>query len=1077
MFVTAVAGELRTWGIGKLLAQNGADCTVEYFDAPMAEPTLRQCLASDLRSVSLPSQSRVYSFNPEIGAWEIGRVLDDHGDTQLVKFPNGATRLLSVAKVFVRWDHPIVDPSAFLAARINETPRFVEGRMPFMRSLLQQRSASLGMSALPSSAIELEAHQIEVVRKVLQDPIQRYLLADEVGLGKTIEAGVLIRQCVLDDRRSARVLVLAPDALVSQWRLELASKFFLDDLLDDTVFVEPFSASERVRRRLKTTTMLVIDEAHHVTSGGGDGGLGLYDDLVSAAPTIDRMLLLSATPALHNERGFLRMLHLLDPRGYPLDQEDAFRKRVAERQALAEIVASLTPENALYLDGVLDQLVEMFSDDHRLQARADRLRALIVDMPAEDDPELVATIGLVRDHLSEVYRLHRRVLRHRRQNVTGLTPERSGADIVAYSSTEGRRAAEAFEDWRFSAIASSGAPGMAIAPSDIDACARLSEVKAEYRTIPVSLPSPVPDLVPSSEAFLTAMAAARSPTRNQARIAALVEAISARMAPKLHFIIFCSDPGTADEVARALAHELGRTVDRHDPQNDAWRGFGEDPERSILVCDARAEEGLNLQGGKKVVVHFDLPLNPNRIEQRLGRADRYGSGEAVRSIVLCCQDDPLEVAWSAYVDGALRVFDRSIASLQYLIESTVRGLPELLLTEGVEGLSELTARDGGEQGQIEREIRNINQQEALDALGDPPSETLDALADLDDDWRAIEDDLDGWIQTTLLFGRSNEPPGPTSGAPGGAFRYRYMTGSHHTLVPLEDFYARCKPAIDTTLQVPRSRDVWTTPYTYRRPSALSRQGRAVQARLLRYGDPLLSGLRELTQRDERGRSTAFWRHLPIDTPQEAEVFFRFDFLVETEVDHALGILDLAGAFSDPAASSLNRRGDMALAPSFHTVWLDADGQPVVEDGRLALLDLPYRVDASDQGGRDFNLNPKRWSVLKALQVPQLDRWADLCDHARSSAETYLRALPALSEGLEAAARRAEAMDAGRLGLLQARAERRGDRDPGDEHDLHLERALSEQLIAGIRTPRVTLDAVCACFLGSDLRIATALGRA
>ena len=59
--------------------------------------------------------------------------------------------------------------------------------------------------------IDLEPHQVEVVRRVLQDPVQRYLLADEVGLGKTIEAGILIRQYVLDDPDRHQVVVLVPE--------------------------------------------------------------------------------------------------------------------------------------------------------------------------------------------------------------------------------------------------------------------------------------------------------------------------------------------------------------------------------------------------------------------------------------------------------------------------------------------------------------------------------------------------------------------------------------------------------------------------------------------------------------------------------------------------------------------------------------------------------------------------------------------------------------------------------------------------------------------------------------------------
>lgn len=1074
MFVIAVSGEARSWGVGKLLNQNGADCTVEYFDTPMAEPILRECLATDLRSVSLPAQSRVFVYNSMISAWEIGRILDDHGDTQLVKFPKGATRHLRVSEVFARWDRPISDPTGFLAAEITETPRFATGRAPFVRSLLKQRAAALGMSALPSSAIELEAHQVEVVRKVLQDPIQRYLLADEVGLGKTIEAGVLIRQCVLDNSNDAKVLILVPEGLVTQWRTELSTKFFLGGRLDETVFVEPFSATSRIRALAPSATMLVVDEAHHIAFDQDGAGSGLYEDLIAAAPSIDRILLLSATPALHNERGFLRMLHLLDPTGYPLDGETEFRKRVSERQALAEIVASLTPDNALYLDDALDELAIMFPDDLRLQDEAGRLRQIIVGMPSEDDPDLVSAVAVVRDHLSEVYRLHRRILRHRRRNVVGLTPDRSGAEVIAYRSPATLAAATAANEWRFAELTDGNQAG----PTDVSlACsAFLMERRASYAVTALARPAS-PASVAAPEPFLTALRTTEEPERSGDRIDALADAVHSRLAPRVQFIVFCSDPVTADEIARRLTSRLGQIVDRHDPAGTAWQAFGDDPSRAVLVCDHRAEEGLNLQGGEKVIVHYDLPWNPNRVEQRIGRADRYGSGQSVRSLVLCCEDDPIEVAWTRYLSDALRVFDRSIASLQYFLEETSKTLPVLLLTEGAEGIIDLMVRDQGDDGLIATEIKNINQQDALDALGDPPTEAMDVLSDLDDEWRDIEADMGGWIQTTLMFGRSNEPLGATGQTPGAPFRYRYMTGAQHTLLPLEGFHQRCEAALDLDLRVTRSRDLWTVPYTCRRLTALSRQGRAAQARLLRYGDPLLTGLRELAQRDERGRSTAFWRHLPASRAAQTDVYFRFDFIIEAEVGPAFQILDLAGCLTPSAVSSLSRRGDMALAPGFHTVWLDSDRRTVTDPTLLEMLEEPYRVETSDQGERDFNLNPKRWQALRALRIPQLDQWGDLCGEARYAAEAHLRGLQALNEDLETAARRAETLDAGRLGLLRARAARFDAGASADERDLHLEQALSDQLIAGIREPKVSLDAVCACFVSSDLAVANVLARA
>ena len=68
----------------------------------------------------------------------------------------------------MRWARTIADPTPFLDGKINETPRFADSRSAFVRSLLSQRAASMGMSALPSSAVELEAHQIEVVRRIFR---------------------------------------------------------------------------------------------------------------------------------------------------------------------------------------------------------------------------------------------------------------------------------------------------------------------------------------------------------------------------------------------------------------------------------------------------------------------------------------------------------------------------------------------------------------------------------------------------------------------------------------------------------------------------------------------------------------------------------------------------------------------------------------------------------------------------------------------------------------------------------------------------------------------------------------------
>lgn len=449
LFVRAIKGEYAALGIGKQIDRRGSRCSVEYFDAPTSGPVVHDMDADLLERVTLAEQTRVYHYDTATGAWEIGRLLDDHGDSQMVQFPNRVAKHLKPEAVFVRWDRPIDDPTQFLANRINESPRFSDGRSAFVRSQMRQRAASQGMSALLACAVELEGHQIEVVRRILQDPVQRYLLADEVGLGKTIEAGVLIRQCVLDTQQRCTILIIVPNALVGQWRGELSSKFFLERCLDRSIHVVAFDDAERIMALLPKATMLVIDEAHHLSERKVGGANDIYSEVAAASPGIDRLLLLSATPVLHNERGFLAMLHLLDPETYPLDGEDEFRRKVESRQALAEIVAGLTPENALYLDYTIDQLADLFPDDELLQQHTTALRTVVETMPDESDQALVEAIGRLHAHLCEVYRLHRRILRHRRRSIGGLTPERSGAEIVRYRSSDRAALTVAIDDWRF----------------------------------------------------------------------------------------------------------------------------------------------------------------------------------------------------------------------------------------------------------------------------------------------------------------------------------------------------------------------------------------------------------------------------------------------------------------------------------------------------------------------------------------------------------------------------------------------------------------------------------------------------
>jgi len=1070
VFVKAIHERFISLGIGKLIDRKGSLCSVEYFDTPTSDPVVYAIEADLIECVTLAEQTRVYHFDGLAGAWEIGRLLDDHGDSQLVQFPNRTSKLLKSDAVFVRWARPIEDPMPFLANWINESPRFSDGRSAFVRSQMRQRAASKGMSALLSSAVELEAHQIEVVRRILQDPVQRYLLADEVGLGKTIEAGVLIRQCILDTQQKCTILVIVPTALVGQWRSELASKFFLEPFFDQSVHVAALDDENRIRALLPKTTMLVIDEAHHLTERIVGGTNKIYGEIAAAAPAIDRVLLLSATPALRNERGFLEMLHLLDPLTYPLGSEDAFRKKVESRQALAEIVAGLTPENALYLDYTIDLLATLFPDDELLQTHAHKLRSIIDTMPEQDDPSLVEAIGRLHAHLSEVYRLHRRILRHRRRSIGGLTPDRSGAEIVYFSSSDRAALTSAMDDWRFGEAIKLDAEGSDTLWDDrARAFWQVLDHASQYQC---SGPGTIEFLasqtavIGDKERFSAISNCLGRPGLFEDRTRALIDALAPLLRDQAQCVIFCSDKKTADALVRRISEELGILVDRHDPENLNWTAFSEGNDHPVLVCDRRAEEGLNLQGGKKVVVHYDVPLNPNRIEQRIGRVDRYGSGDAVRSLVLACENDPLEMAWVSYLDTALRVFDRSVASLQYLIDQTVRNILHALFTDGAEALIDLTARSAGEHGLIEREIKAIDQQDALDSLDAPPNDLIDELSEVDENWQSLASDTALWFEQTLQFGRVDESQLATGAVIAAPFRYVFSTSNRRTLIALPTFVSHCEKSLDLAFGSRAGRTISTVPYTFRRRTVLNRAARANGVGLLRYGDALISGMNAITEADDRGRSFAMWRFAPDHAGAAvADLYFRFDFVLEADVAAAAGVLEDYDCDTSAAHAAIRRRGDMALAPFYCSIWLDRELALVRDEALLFRLSRPYSVEPDRSGVVDLNLNAQRLQRLRKLELPELDHWAEICGRAREAAESALRTAPDLVASLAQAELRAAKVDHGRLAQLRARTH--SGEDAGKSRELIFEELLAGALRGGIRVPRVSLDMIGAIFISGS----------
>lgn len=1076
-FVTIRQGPGSGYGIGKLASYDGRNAIVRFFDYPddPDPPTIVVPLA-DLRLARLQPQTRVYRLDAHSSRWQVGRVLDGEAGLILVQFPNRDIGNFDAADLEVRWRRPIQDPVGFLARQVTETPRFSDARSHFVSHVTRQRAASQGMSALLSSSIQLADYQYKVIKRVLQDPVQRYLLADEVGLGKTVEAGVLIRQFLLDDPAGARVVVVVPPALVDQWCTELARRFHLGPWMDDTLQVIASDRLGELAKALPAANMLVVDEAHHLSSQEDAVGQSLFDLVRASAVGVQALLLLSATPALADSASFLRMLHLLDPIVFPLDDLAGFRKRIEARQAVAEIVAGLVPENALVMENDLERVLAVFGNDEVLQAHIDRLRPIVQALPEEDDEDFLEALEAVRIHIAETYRLHRRILRNRRRSFPWATPKRAGLRRVSYRSPEQHNRHVALEQLRLQMVNQ----------SDGEAASQALLRFAVQPTCPESLADVLRGLGITAENHLAAAARVdalyREAAEREDRVKALVREVETLLrASPVQVAVFCDHPETGDEVFAALSSLLrSRAVRHHVHDSDEledlegqhlapedWRRFMRHPEQcQVLVCDRRAEEGLNLHGGRKVIIHFDFPLSPNRVEQRIGRFDRFGSGNAIESVAMVCEDDPDEAAWLDCLDLGFEVFGESLASLQYLVDEKMGPLPAAWFARGTTALSDLAQALGGTSGALALERRRIDQQDTLDSLGALPDETFDDLEAVDGEWKTWGEAFSGLAEKTLLLGRAPVkwdgalPPGEQ------VFRTRYCVGgSANTLFPLSTFVSEFAGTLDTEAPGASSRNPLTFPHALRRNTVVSREGEERGLRPLRFGTPLVEALEALCRRDDRGRVSAMWRFSPAYTASDAsghDLFFRFDFLVEAQAEGDAGVGE---ALSVGSARALRRRLDGCFPPEFITIWVRAGGSAVEEPPPQ----LTARYRGSRQAGAegaDFNLNPGRWHRLTLRDdVPWLLNWEATCRQAQALALARAKDLPAVREKVRSSLRLMNGQFQARCAGLRSRINRLdGQARQAEERELEAELDRHERMLSAVAHPRFHLDVVGAVFI-------------
>lgn len=1064
-------------GIAKVFDTNRETAILEYFDSPASSSwPQREVQITSLRAVEkLDEQTRVYFFDDDAGFWRMGRVHGQVDHEVFIDLPNKEQTRRHVRDVHIRWNRPVEDPWEHLSARLTETPFFHQARSGLVAHLIRQRAISRGMTALLSSPVSLEPYQIEVVRRVLNDPLQRYLLADEVGLGKTIEAGVILRQHILDQADNHRVLVISPAILVAQWRSELAGRCQVGTEFGHQIKVAAIEDIESWQN--EQPSFLVLDEAHQLARGAVEGASDFSRKRFEAVRRLSHpsvcphLLLLSATPVLRNEQGFLSLLHLLDPAVYDLTDVASFKLRVETRQELADLFAAFTEDQQpFFLEGSVDQLVKLFPNDVRLAELLRALRPILTeDIPGDERSRPL--VRQIRTHLSETYRLHRRLLRNRRGGeIADLLPGRKKWVSLPWNDSGLAQAEDRLDQWRARAAAAmwgreESAECTALArifaifleslwgdPLAFLCCVRsrlggrwidtsedfgLLVDEGRRRTI-VTTPL-FADETSQLEQLVELTPILRS--FREAALRQMADSVIALLQNELRVVCMTSSPALADELYHELLLRHPGHVTRHGEDQAQWSERWAKPGAHALICDAKAEEGVNLQGGNACLLHLDLPLSPNRIEQRMGRVDRFGVGKKVLSFGL----EPAGVTywklWTQSLDEAWQVFSRSISSLQYVVEEKMAKLEQRMFLDGASAIRE-AAEELKAPGGLERELRLILNQDELDSIESATSHFAAELAECIEDYEVnagtFQEEFEEWLVGCLHFEKIGVPD---HASPVVRYHFARPDRGKRTLLPFSDFRERFGEAIDLNGRHPVLGPAWLTrALTFRRETARHRR-----IGLARLGNPLIEAVQRQLRWDDRGTSFAMWRFVEDAVPG---TWFRLDFIVEAD-------LASLGESPDPA---LVRGADAAFPPIIETLWVSSDlMEPAPEI--LILLQRPYQKS-------DVNLSPQLWS--HAVNEAGHSDWTSLCDAVRYAAEQILRERHQLAElvnGLSASfeAEVSLAHDQ-RRSRLQALTPTRETERSQLENELGEAEFIAQALLEGIRRPVVRLDAAGVVFL-------------
>lgn len=630
------------------------------------------------------------------------------------------------------------DPAKQLSNYEFQNPCWYFGRTIVSKTMNILENSIYGFKELAGCKISLMPHQLKTIMRCLQEKECRYMLADEVGMGKTIEA-LSILKIYLSRKSNSNNIIIVPKPLLEQWRIEMFLKFNLRLGKDDKNNNIVLKAKEDLSQKDLNYDwdFAILDEVHKILNSKIE-----YEKLHTLSMKSENILLLSATPVQYKKNEYLLLLKLIMPDKYDCYNENKFSELINKQGDITKTASLILSDLEDYLEAIEEAKNEEI-DVNEYEDCADlfdsidtsikKLNKILINdlkfkelsdkISFESDDFGVNGIQIAISYVCENYQIEKKIIRNRRKYLDDmpqrklvekkyeLDADRNVYEYLTYKELESNITSSEIEKTvfekcymqLFAAFFSSAIAFNNTLEIKIKEGYKLSEELNEYAK---------KWLINENGLIIDINKVLNEPYNYSSRILEVIDYIDQEITNKEKVVLFTNFIETFNIYKDLLEEVFGadsiavfnKKMNTEELEVNAYR-FQNDEDCYIMICDEAGGEGRNFQCAD-YLIHIDLPWDANAIEQRIGRLDRIGrekNKDIVSVVIHSCES--LEEELFKFWDKGLNIFNQSISGLEIIMGEINDNIISAIISDFKYGLSNSIDKIIDKAKEMENEIR------------------------------------------------------------------------------------------------------------------------------------------------------------------------------------------------------------------------------------------------------------------------------------------------------------------------------------------------------------------------------------